>query len=130
MPLIILIIKSENKQIKNNFIILSLLSLTFSMSFFIQVNDWGRYLNVIFLLQFLLVLSFTKQDKNQSVNKNNIFYLIKLFLIFIYLTTWHMPHCCNPQLGNGYKSVYDRISFRPLTIVMKVQNIKIYQEFI
>ena len=114
LPLIILIIKSENKQIKNNFIILSLLSLTFSMSFFIQVNDWGRYLNVIFLLQFLLVLSFTKQDKNQSVNKNNIFYLIKLFLIFIYLTTWHMPHCCNPQLGNGYKSVYDRISFRLL----------------
>ncbi len=114
LPLIILIIKSENKQIKNNFIILSLLSLTFSMSFFIQVNDWGRYLNVIFLLQFLLVLSFTKQDKNQSVNKNNIFYLIKLFLIFIYLTTWHMPHCCNPQLGKGYKSVYDRISFRLL----------------
>ena len=114
LPLIILIIQSENRLIKNNFIILSLLSLTFSMSFFIQVNDWGRYLNVIFLLQFLLVLSFTKQDKNQSVKKNNFFYLIKLFLIFIFLTAWHMPHCCNPKLGKGYKSIYDRISWRLL----------------
>ena len=113
IPLVILIVKSQNKKIKKNFIIFSLLSLTFSTSFFFLVNDWGRYLNIIFLLQFLLILSFTKQDKNESVNNRyNIFYLIKLSLIFIYLTNWHMPHCCNPQLGKGFKSIYDRISFR------------------
>ena len=25
-----------------------------------------------------------------------------------------MPHCCNPKLGKGYKSIYDRISWRLL----------------
>jgi len=28
------------------------------------------------------------------------------------LTSWHMPHCCNPNLGSGYKDVYNRITFR------------------
>ena len=110
-PLILLIIQSQNKY-KKKFILLSILSLFFSFSFFLQVNDWGRYLNIIFLIQFLTILLFTKNDEIVNINKYNIFYLIKLLIIFFYLVSWHMPHCCNPKLGKGYISIYDRILMR------------------
>ena len=37
---------------------------------------------------------------------------ISLTLIFFYLTTWHMPHCCNPELGKGYSDIGFRIKKR------------------
>ena len=110
-PLILLIIQSQNKY-KKKFIMMSILSLFFSFTFFPQVNDWGRYLNIIFLIQFLTILLFTKNDEIVNIKKYNLFYLIKLFIIFFYLVSWHMPHCCNPKLGKGYISIYDRISMR------------------
>ena len=110
-PLILLIIQSQNKY-KKKFILMSILSLFFSFTFFPQVNDWGRYLNIIFLIQFLTILLFTKNDAIANINKYNLFYLIKLFIIFFYLVSWHMPHCCNPKLGKGYISIYDRILMR------------------
>ena len=111
IPLILLVLQSQNKK-KKYFILLSILSLFFSFSFFGQVNDWGRYLNVIFLIQFITILFFTKSDETFNNYKYNIFYFIKLFIIFFYLTTWHMPHCCNPELGKGYKSIYERVLMR------------------
>lgn len=111
IPLILLIFYSKNKK-KKKFILLSLLSLIISISFFGQVNDWGRYLNVIFLIQFLGILFFTKNDQTLNIFKYNNLNFIKLFIIFLYLTTWHMPHCCNPKLGKGYISIYERISTR------------------
>lgn len=111
IPLILLIFYSKNKK-KKKFILLSLLSLIISISFFGQVNDWGRYLNVIFLIQFLGILFFTKNDQTLNIFKYNNLNFIKLFIIFLYLTTWHMPHCCNPKMGKGYISIYERISTR------------------
>tara|TARA_Y100000768_G_scaffold386877_1_gene376386 strand:- start:4594 stop:5829 length:1236 start_codon:yes stop_codon:yes gene_type:complete len=111
IPLILLIFQSHNNK-KKKFILLSILSLIFSLSFFGQVNDWGRYLNVIFLIQFLTILSFTKNDETLNITKHDIFYFIKLFIILFYLMSWHMPHCCNDKLGKGYVSVYERILMR------------------
>ena len=110
-PLILLIIQSQSKY-KKKFVLLSILSLIFSLTFFAQVNDWGRYLNIIFLIQFLTIVLFTKNDEILNINKYNMFYLIKLFIIFFYLVSWHMPHCCNPKIGKGYISIYDRVLMR------------------
>ena len=111
LPLFFLIYQSQNQK-KIEFISFYVISLLFSLSFFVQVNDWGRYLNVIFLVLFLVTLLFTKNDKNLSFLKNKKLYLIKIFVVFFFLTTWHMPHCCNPQLGKGYFNIYERIVFR------------------
>ncbi len=111
IPLILLIVQSENNK-KKIFILLYILALIFSLSFFGQVNDWGRYLNVIFLIQFLCILFLTKSDVSLNIYKYDMFYFIKLFTIILYLVSWHMPHCCNDKLGKGYISVYERILMR------------------
>lgn len=112
IPLILIIFKSNEKINKIKFIFLSILCLLFSLSFFFQVNDWGRYLNIIFLLQFLIVLKFTELEKNEISKKFNIVSFIKFLFVLIYLVSWHMPHCCNPNLGNGYVDIYNRIIIR------------------
>ena len=111
IPIVLLTVKS-NSKIKKKFILFSLFCLIFSVSFFIQVNDWGRYLNVVFFLQFLLVLKFI-ENEDFFYNKNIFFFKpLQLILIFFYLTSWNMPHCCNPELGKGYINIYERIKFR------------------
>ena len=84
------------------------------MIFYGQVNDWGRYLNVTFLLQFLIVLKFIEINPKKEKKDTKIKKFILLILTFFYLTSWHMPHCCNPNIGNGYSDIAFRIEKRLL----------------
>ena len=112
LPLILIIFYSNKNTQKTKFIFLSIFCLIFSLSFFGQVNDWGRYLNVIFLLQFLIILKFTETNVGKIKTGFKINKFIKVVILFIYLTSWHMPHCCNPNLGKGYYDIYNRFIVR------------------
>jgi len=112
IPLILIITKTNKNINKSKFIFSSIICLIISISFFIQVNDWGRYLNIIFLIQFLTVLKFINNDKQEFQNNLNLFSILKYIFIFFYLSTWHMPHCCNPEVGQGYYDVFKRIKSR------------------
>jgi len=111
-PIVLLIFHSSNKIQKKKFLFLSFFCLIFSTTFYMNVNDWGRYLNVTFLVHFLIVLKFIEKDIEREEIKNKLIKPITFIFIFIYLTSWHMPHCCNPNLGSGYKDIYYRIKFR------------------
>lgn len=113
-PLILIIAKSTNYVQKNKIIFLSIFCILFSIIFYGRVNDWGRYLNVSFLLQFLIVLKFIEMDPIKEKTKFNIKKFLLLILVFFYLTTWHMPHCCNPEFGKGYSDIGFRIKKRIL----------------
>ena len=111
-PLVYVYYKSENFLFKNKLVILLLFCFVFSLLFFPRVNDWGRYLNLTFLLQFLIFLKFIEIDlikKNLILNSKKY---LNIFLILILLTSWHMPHCCNPKLGDGYYDIYSRVKSR------------------
>jgi hypothetical protein len=111
-PSFLLVLQSSNKTQKKIFLFLSVFCLIFSTLFYMQVNDWGRYLNVTFLVHFLIVLKFIEKDIEIKKIRNKLIKSISLMFIFIYLTSWHMPHCCNPNLGTGYRDIYNRIIFR------------------
>jgi hypothetical protein len=111
-PLFFLVLQSSNLIQKKQFLFLSVFCLIFSTAFYMQVNDWGRYLNATFLIHFLIILKFIEKDIKKEKIENKLIKNISLIFIFIYLTSWHMPHCCNPNLGSGYKDVYNRITFR------------------
>ncbi len=115
LPLALIIFSSSNKnQNKLILIFLSIFCLLFSLTFFNIVNDWGRYFNIIFILQFLIILKFIEINKDQNEIKFYINKYILLILVFFYLTSWHMPHCCNPSIGKGYSDIYVRIKKRIL----------------
>lgn len=88
----------------------------FTLPVFFVVNDWGRYLNIHFIchgLLFALILKNHSDDFKLRLNKLFIFKRLSIIIIiFIYLTSWFMPHCCRTEIGDGYKSIYNRISFR------------------
>lgn len=60
-------------------------------------------------LIYLKVLGLNLKKKEISINLNKY---LKIVIIFFYLSSWHMPHCCNPNLGNGYYDIYSRIKSR------------------
>ena len=111
-PLVYVYYKTENYLFKNKLIVLLLFCFLFSILFLPRVNDWGRYLNLTFLLQFLIFLKFIEIGlikKNPNLNFKKY---LNIFLILILLTSWHMPHCCNPKLGDGYYDIYSRVKSR------------------
>jgi hypothetical protein len=97
---------------------LSFICFSFTLPIFIIVNDWGRYLNIHFIIHgllFALTLKNYSSTFKSTFNQKNIFKkLLIIIAIFLYLTSWFMPHCCRTQIGDGYKSIYSRISFRLL----------------
>ena len=111
-PLFLIVSQSNNLILKKRFLFFSIFCLIFSTVFYMQVNDWGRYLNVTYLIHFLIILKFIEKDVEREKIQNKLIKPIILIFIFIYLTSWHMPHCCNPNLGSGYKDIYYRIKFR------------------
>jgi hypothetical protein len=111
-PLFLIVSQSNNHILKKRFLFFSIFCLIFSTVFYMQVNDWGRYLNVTYLVHFLIILKFIEKDVEREKIQNKLIKSIILIFIFIYLTSWHMPHCCNPNLGSGYKDIYYRIKFR------------------
>ncbi len=111
-PLVYIYLNTENFLFKKKLFLLLLFCFTFSLIFIPRVNDWGRYLNLSFLLQFLVCLKFIEINFNLKKYEINLNKSIKVFLILILITSWHMPHCCNPNLGNGYYDIFKRIKSR------------------
>ena len=111
-PLVYIYLNVENFFFKKKLFLLLLICFTFSLIFIPRVNDWGRYLNLSFLLQFLVCLKFIEINRNLKKYKINLHKYIKIFLVLIVVTSWHMPHCCNPNLGNGYYDIFKRIKSR------------------
>lgn len=120
IPIIIYFVlqKKTKKFISTKFIyiILTFFCFIFTVPIFLIVNDWGRYLNIHFISQgllFALVLKNHSDTFQLNFRKLSIFLkLIIISAIFFFLSTWFMPHCCRTEIGNGYKSLYDRIYIR------------------
>lgn len=109
---------SKVKSAKFFYIIFTLACFLFTLPIFLIVNDWGRYLNIHFInhgLLFALIIKNHSDNFNIQFNKYFIFKkLLITIVIFFYITSWFMPHCCRTNIGDGYKSIYNRISFRLL----------------
>mgnify|MGYP001246612591 CR=1 FL=1 len=112
-PLILFLFfqKLDKKDIKI-FIIFLIFQLIFVASIFIVVNDWGRYLNIYFILILVFVSYFFLEEKVREIKKFNFKRLIIVFFLILYASSWHMPHCCQKNLGKGLESFKDRIFFR------------------
>lgn len=117
--LIYFILQKKTKKIKSRislYTVLSLICFFFTLPIFIIVNDWGRYLHIHFIIHGLLFAILLKKHSNNFKIKLHELSLFKklsiLTIIVFYLTSWFMPHCCRSEIGEGYKSIYNRISFR------------------
>ena len=102
----------SHKKFSKQIFLLSVFCFLFSLVFILRVNDWGRYLNITFLMQLLVFLKFLDLNLYHEKIKINLNKYLLTFILFIYLLTWHMPHCCNPNFGNGYYDIYNRIKSR------------------
>ena len=111
-PLIYVYMITDNHSFKIKLNFLLIFCFTFSLIFIPRVNDWGRYLNLSFLIQFLLFLKFIEINSNFKKYKIKLNKYLKLFLILILISSWHMPHCCNPNLGDGYYDIFSRLKSR------------------
>ena len=111
-PLVYIYLNTENVLFKKKLFLLLFFCFIFSLIFIPRVNDWGRYLNLSFLLQFLVCLKFIEINLNIKKYEINLYKFLKIFLILILVTSWHMPHCCNPNLGNGYYDIFKRVESR------------------
>ena len=98
------------------YVILFFICFIFTAPIFLIVNDWGRYLNILFINQGLLFALILKNHSDTfQLNFIKKHYLKKLTIIAVilfYLTAWFMPHCCRTEIGDGYKSIYNRIYVR------------------
>jgi hypothetical protein len=106
----------ENNSLRLLYLTLSLICFLFTLPIFLIVNDWGRYLNIHFINHALLFMFILKNNQNYyKQNLKNTPIIKKLSIIIIicfYLGSWFMPHCCRTEIGDGYKSIYNRIYFR------------------
>ena len=101
-----------NNNISKKVILFSSFCFLFSLIFILRVNDWGRYLNITFLIQLLIFLKFLDLGLNQKKIKINFNKPLIISILIIYIASWNMPHCCNPNLGKGYYNIYERIKSR------------------
>ena len=106
----------DNNSLRLLYLILSLFCFLFTLPIFLIVNDWGRYLNIHFINHALLFMFILKKNPNyHELNLKNEPIIKKLsitIIICFYLGSWFMPHCCRTEIGDGYKSIYNRIYFR------------------
>jgi len=113
IPLIIFLFsQNTNKKEKNIFIIFLIFQLIFLISIFIVVNDWGRYLNIYFILNLVFISYFFLEKRKKDIKNLNFKNIIFSLILIIYAASWHMPHCCQKNLGKGLASFKDRILFR------------------
>ena len=106
----VLILKFNENKIKNNFIIFFLtVPALITIPIFLVTNDWGRYLNIHFMI-YLIFFSQINVTNNLFLKKINNFFIIIIFII--YSLFWHMPHCCQKELGKGIISLKERFFFR------------------
>ena len=112
LPIIYIYLNTNNKNFSKKILVMSCLCFLYSIIFILRVNDWGRYFNITFLIQLLILLKFLDLGLKQKKNKINFSKFLIMISLIIYLTSWHMPHCCNPNLGSGYYDIYKRVSSR------------------
>ena len=113
LPLYIFIFFQKiNKKCIKIFTIFIIIQLIFLASIFIVVNDWGRYLNTYFILILVFVSYFFLEKNFKEVSKLNFKDIILVFILFLYSISWHMPHCCQKNLGKGMISFKERIFYR------------------
>lgn len=112
LPLTYIYLNSKNKLFGKKIFGVAFFCFLFSILFIVRVNDWGRYLNLSFLLQFLVCLSFVELENSDKKINFKLNKHLKVLILIVYLTSWHMPHCCNPNLGNGYYDLYSRVKSR------------------
>ena len=113
LPIIIIFFKSiTNGTLNSKFIIFFIISILFLTPLILLTTDWGRYLNILFILH---IVYFHFLIKNLNIENLNLSLFKKFFIlpiIILYLTVWHMPHCCQKNVGNGYIYIVERILFR------------------
>ena len=119
LPIIFFLFRKKESEFLSStlfYILFSFISFGSTMPVLLIVNDWCRYLNIHFINHALLFIFLLKNYSDTNVINFKTLTLIKklsiIIIIFLYLTTWFMPHCCRPEIGGGYKSLYDRIYFR------------------
>lgn len=112
LPILFILYKNKKKSECKTYINFTFLIFIISIPIFINANDWGRYLNMHFILH-SICFHFLIQKLNNS--ENNVYNLKKVIfipIILIYLSSWHMPHCCQKKIGSGYYYIFERITFR------------------
>jgi hypothetical protein len=81
-------------------IVLLLIGMLSLLPLYIIATDWGRWIHIYVFFVFSIVLA-------ESVGKKIEFRTIPLFVVFLYLTTWSIPHFyCGPECDafNGFIS--------------------------
>ena len=111
-PYAIFLYKQRNKKKDIKILLLFLIfQLLFLGTIFFVVNDWGRYLNIYFIHILIFSSHFFLKSKSNE-NSTNFYSIITYLILAIYSLGWHMPHCCQKNLGDGIFSFKDRISYR------------------
>lgn len=97
-----------SKEIKL-FLYFIIFQLILISSIFVVVNDWGRYLNTYFIYILIFIsYFFLEKIKLQKAKYNKLIIII----LILYFSTWHMPHCCQTNIGNGFFNFKHRIIYR------------------
>lgn len=82
------------------------------MSIFLIAADSGRNVYVLVSIFTMIVLGFsgTRDLREIEINfKSSLAKAVVIGLIFLFGSTWNMPHCCNTSLGFG--AIPDLIAF-------------------
>ena len=113
LPIIInLLNKKLAQKIRIKFLLLSIISTLFLLPLILITTDWGRYLNVLFIIHIVYLHFLIKNLRLVNFELSTIKKIIIIPILFLYLTSWHMPHCCQVKVGNGFYYVGERILFR------------------
>jgi hypothetical protein len=111
-PILFILYKNKKKPECKTYLIFTFVIFIISTPIFINGTDWGRYLNIHFILHSICFHFLIQKLNNNENNINNLKKIIFIPIILIYLSSWHMPHCCQKKIGNGYYYIFERITYR------------------
>ena len=109
--LFLIFLLSVSLQIKFllvNFLFI-LLNFLYSLPLFFLAYDWGRWLFIHYMI-LIIIFGLHLQKKNTIFFHRKYTNFFVLFCI-IYLTTWSMPHCCSPNIGDGFLGLFKKIFY-------------------
>lgn len=113
IPIFLLcLFKNNQKKLLIEFAILQIFSVVFFLPIILVTSDWGRYINVLLILNIIYLHFLLKNLQIKNIKFSYLKKIIMLPIIVFYLTSWHMPHCCQINFGKGYNYILDRIVFR------------------
>jgi hypothetical protein len=112
LPILFILYKNKKKQKCKTYLNFTFLIFIISIPIFINATDWGRYLNMHFMLHSICFHFLIQKINNSENNINNLKKIIFIPVILFYLSSWHMPHCCQKKIGSGYYYIFERITYR------------------